>query len=91
MFKSINNILLVVGVITIAVVSFLSYSIQREQHLLSLYSTYRGNIDSCTALATQQGKDEQFIKDNCVKEINSSLIGISLKKWGKPELLVSEK
>lgn len=91
MFKLIYRILLIIGVFAIAVFLFLSYSIQKEQHILGLYSTYKNNIDSCTALATQQGKDEQFINDNCVKEINNSLIGQALIQWGRKDLLVSEK
>ena len=83
------------GIIAVATLLLLSYlqqkeqlKIQREQHILGLYSTYKNNIDTCTQLAKQAGKDDLFIKDNCIKEINSSLIGKAIVEWGRSELLV---
>lgn len=91
MFKLIYKILLIIGVFGIALFLCLSFLIQRDQHILSLYSTYKNNIDSCTLLATQQGKDEQFINENCIREINNSIIGKTLVKWGRKDLLAQEK
>lgn len=64
--------------------------IQKETHTLSLYSEYKNNIDGCKREAATQKKDEQFIKANCIDVINASLLGESLKGWGKENLLITK-
>lgn len=89
------RLVLTFGLIAITLLLLLTYlqqkeqlRIQKEQHILSLYSSYKNNIDTCTSLATQAGKDMQFIKDNCINEINSSLVGKALTEWGQSNLLI---
>lgn len=64
--------------------------IQKETHILSLYSEYKNNIDGCRREAATQKKDEQFIKENCIDVINASLLGESLKGWGRENLLITK-
>lgn len=64
--------------------------IQKETHILGLYSEYKNNIDGCKREAATQKKDEQFIKENCIDVINASLLGESLKGWGKENLLITK-
>ena len=64
--------------------------IQKETHIIGLYSEYKNNIDGCKREAATQKKDEQFIKENCVDVINASLLGESLKGWGKENLLITK-
>jgi len=64
--------------------------IQKETHILSLYSGYKNNIDGCKREAATQKKDEKFIKENCIDVINASLLGELLKGWGKENLLIKK-
>lgn len=64
--------------------------ISQEQHIINLYSSYKNNIDTCKRLAVEAKKDNIFIQENCIKPINSSLVGNGLKDWGKSDLLVTE-
>lgn len=64
--------------------------IQKEGHILSLYSAYKGNMDSCKAEAQKAKKEDEFIKANCIEAINSSVLGQSLKEWGKESLLITK-
>ncbi len=61
-----------------------------ENHIISLYSSYKNNMDSCKSLALQDNKDITFIMENCIKPINSSLVGKGLYDWGRSDLLISE-
>lgn len=92
--KVLYRILMVAGVLIIALMLYLTYlqqadqlKIQKEQHILGVYSAYKNNIDACTAAAKQANKDDQFIKTNCTDQINSSLVGQYLKEWGYSNLL----
>ena len=64
--------------------------IQKETHILGLFSEYKNNIDGCKGEAITQKKDQQFIKENCIDVLNSSLLGESLRGWGKESLLILE-
>lgn len=64
--------------------------IQKETHIIGLYSEYKNNIDGCKREAASQKKDDQFIKKNCIDVINASLLGESLKGWGKENLLITK-
>jgi|SRR6185503_17790747 len=64
--------------------------IQKETHILSLYSTYKSNIDGCKQEAIAQKKDEEFIQANCIEVINSSMLGKLLKEWGQEDLLIKQ-
>lgn len=64
--------------------------VNKEQHIEYLYSTYRSNINSCKELAKEEGKDEAFIKENCITPVNNSIIGQWLKEWGRDDLLITE-
>lgn len=64
--------------------------IQKETHILGLYSEYKNNIDGCKREAATQKKDDKFIKENCIDVINVSLLGESLKGWGKENLLITK-
>jgi hypothetical protein len=95
--KTTIALITMLGVLTVTVLFYLTFQImqkqlkiQTEQHILNLYMTYKSNIDSCTGLARQSGQDENFIKENCIKTINSSLVGKNLIEWGRSDLLVSE-
>ena len=63
--------------------------IQKESHILGIYSAYKNNMDSCRAEATKKKKDEEFIKATCIEAINGSMLGESLKSWGKADLLTT--
>lgn len=64
--------------------------VQKEEHLLTLYAEYKNNIDNCRQAALSQGKDEDFIRINCIEVINSSLIGELLKGWNREALLITK-
>ena len=63
---------------------------QTQTHVDALYSTYQANVQSCEASAREAEKDENFIKENCIKPINESPIAEWLKEWGYGYLLVKE-
>lgn len=64
--------------------------IQRESHILNVYSTYKSNMDLCRQDAAAQKKEKEFIQANCVEALNSSVLGKSLQDWGKEDLLIIE-
>lgn len=65
------------------------YEIEKERHIEALYSTYRANMSSCRAEAEEAEMDEEFIQENCVDEINNSIIGQWLNER-RPDLVITE-
>ncbi len=79
-FKVVASLLLLTiaaGVIGMAAIQYEQFKVQEEAHVENLYATYRSNLSSCTEEAKKAKKDEAFIKENCNKVINDSIIG----KW----------
>lgn len=64
--------------------------INKERHIEALYSTYKSNVDTCKEAASQAKKDESFVKENCIKPVNNSIVGQWLKEWGREDLLVTK-
>lgn len=63
--------------------------IQEEGHIDSLYTVYQNNIATCRVQARERNRDESFIKENCIKPVNQSIIGQWLQERGYGSLLES--
>ncbi len=61
--------------------------IEQEKHIDNLYSIYQENMSVCKKNATEQGKNESYIKENCVNVINNSIIANWLKDRGYGNLI----
>ncbi|OGI25779.1 MAG: hypothetical protein A3J76_00965 [Candidatus Moranbacteria bacterium RBG_13_45_13] len=62
-------------------------SIEEEKHIDNLYSIYQENMSTCKKNAIDQGKDESYVKENCVAVINNSVIANWLKDRGYGNLI----
>lgn len=65
-------------------------SIEQEKHIDNLYSIYQENMSICKKNASEQGKSNDYIKENCVNVINDSIIANWLKDRGYGNLIKEE-
>ncbi len=62
-------------------------SIEQEKHIDNLFSIYQENMSICKKNATEQGKNNDYIKENCINVINDSIIANWLKDRGYGNLI----
>ena len=62
-------------------------AIEQEKHIDYLYTVYQDNMSGCKKNASDQGKDEKYIKEKCVDVINNSIIANWLKDRGYSDLI----
>ena len=61
--------------------------VQDEAHVDNLFTVYQNNISTCSRQAREAERDEAFIKENCIKPVNESIIGQWLQERGYGSLL----
>ena len=64
-----------------------TYKIREEEHIDNLYGIYQSNLSGCMAKAEEEKKDNAYINEVCVNEINNSIVADWLIEYGYEELL----